>query len=319
MSEPLVSVVIPAFQAEETVAAAVRSALEQTFTAIEVIVVDDGSRDSSADIAQRAGNGDSRLTVVRLSANGGVSAARNVALDRACGKWIALLDADDEWLPNRLSLLVDRAASAGADLVADNLYVQRSGTAEPATLAFPASRMSLAAPVGAAAFVDMDRSAWGTRASGFIKPLMRRRFLNNHRLRYSPEVHGPEDFLLYVQALARGAQLRFIPQAGYCYAIRDESLSRADGGRFSRALETVEKILSDDPAVAADPRLRAALRRRRNANRAWFAYSSMRSMVRDHRLGAALSLAARPACISYITGRVIDKVRSHSRSLEGSI
>ncbi len=95
------SVVVPAYQSERYIGEAVRSALAQTVTAIEVIVIDDGSTDATAAIVERLAASDSRIRIVR-QARGGVSAARNRGLAEARGRWVALLDADDVWLPARL-------------------------------------------------------------------------------------------------------------------------------------------------------------------------------------------------------------------------
>ncbi len=100
MSE--VTVVIPAYNAASTVAEAVDSALSQTVADVDVIVVDDGSTDSTADRAER----DGPVSVVRTE-NRGVSAARNEGIARAGGRFVAFLDADDLWEPGKLERQVD--------------------------------------------------------------------------------------------------------------------------------------------------------------------------------------------------------------------
>lgn len=96
-----VSVVIPAYNAANTIAETLRSVLEQTWTALEVVVVDDGSRDATAEVAERAAGGDPRVRVLR-QANGGVAAARNAGVAAATGAFIAPVDADDVWRPEKL-------------------------------------------------------------------------------------------------------------------------------------------------------------------------------------------------------------------------
>jgi glycosyltransferase involved in cell wall biosynthesis len=98
MSSPLVSVIIPAHQAAEFLADAVASALAQHHTAVEVIVVDDGSTDGGATALEP----DPRVTVLRQS-HEGVSAARNRGIAAARGDLIAFLDADDAWYPGKLA------------------------------------------------------------------------------------------------------------------------------------------------------------------------------------------------------------------------
>lgn len=96
----LVSVLIPTFNREATIKRAVESVLSQTYSDIECIVIDDASTDSTQKILKNIN--DPRLKVFNLPENKGVSFARNYGEERSSGKWIALLDSDDEWLPNRL-------------------------------------------------------------------------------------------------------------------------------------------------------------------------------------------------------------------------
>ena len=93
-----ISVVIPAYKAERCLARAIESVLAQTLPAAEVIVVDDGSRDATAAVAGRFGD---PVRVIRQE-NAGPAAARNHGVREACSAWIAFLDADDAWLPEKL-------------------------------------------------------------------------------------------------------------------------------------------------------------------------------------------------------------------------
>jgi glycosyltransferase involved in cell wall biosynthesis len=95
---PLVSVVIPVFNAEATLIEAVRSALDQGYPTLEVLAIDDGSGDGSV---QRLREFGPPVRVIQVP-NGGPARARNLGLDQARGKYIAFLDADDVWLPGKL-------------------------------------------------------------------------------------------------------------------------------------------------------------------------------------------------------------------------
>lgn len=107
--EPLVSIVIPCYQSERTVGAAISSALTQTYPNTEVIVVNDGGTDLGRQIA--GGHGD--LVRVLDRPNGGVAAARNTAIEAAGGEFIAILDADDILLPDYVSRSMDAWTKAG--------------------------------------------------------------------------------------------------------------------------------------------------------------------------------------------------------------
>lgn len=93
-----ISVVIPCYNAERYIAAAIRSVLSQEWPDLEVIVVDDGSKDASCELVRR----EFPQVVLVQQPNQGVAAARNLGIEKASGQWIALLDADDYWLPGKL-------------------------------------------------------------------------------------------------------------------------------------------------------------------------------------------------------------------------
>ena len=109
----LVSVIIPNYNYAKYVGEAVESVLAQTYPQVEVIVVDDGSKDNSAEIL--AGFGD-RVKVI-LQKNSGVSAARNRGVSESRGEYIAFLDADDVWLSNKLEKQMAVLQAEGAGLV----------------------------------------------------------------------------------------------------------------------------------------------------------------------------------------------------------
>jgi hypothetical protein len=107
------SVIIPTFNRSACVGEAIRSALEQTRPPDEVIVVDDGSTDETADVLSAFG---SAVRVIR-QANAGVSAARNAGIGAARGEWLAFLDSDDLWMPEKLERQL-KSASAYPGVVA---------------------------------------------------------------------------------------------------------------------------------------------------------------------------------------------------------
>jgi glycosyltransferase involved in cell wall biosynthesis len=114
MTDDLVSVVIPCFNASRYIAAALRSVQEQHWTPLEIIVVDDGSTDGSPELIASA------FPEVRLirQANQGAAVARNRGVREARGTWVAFLDADDVWLPGKLAAQADKLlADPGARLV----------------------------------------------------------------------------------------------------------------------------------------------------------------------------------------------------------
>jgi hypothetical protein len=102
-----VSVVIPAYNAASHLAATMRSASAQTFRDLEIIVVDDGSKDDTSAVAEALAASDDRIRIIRC-ANGGVARARNIGIEHSRGSFVAPLDADDLWHPRKLELQLKR-------------------------------------------------------------------------------------------------------------------------------------------------------------------------------------------------------------------
>ena len=99
--QPLVSVIMPVYNAEAYIAHTLNSVISQTYKNIEVIVVDDGSCDGTAQIVETIARRDARITLLRRS-NLGVAAARNLAIQKSRGEYIAPIDADDIWYPQKI-------------------------------------------------------------------------------------------------------------------------------------------------------------------------------------------------------------------------
>lgn len=95
-----VSVIIPTYNREKTILRSLKSVLEQTYTELEVLVIDDGSTDGTADIVK--GVEDARVRYIALEKNSGPANARNVGVEMASGEWIAFQDSDDYWYKDKL-------------------------------------------------------------------------------------------------------------------------------------------------------------------------------------------------------------------------
>ena len=107
---PLVSVIIPAYNAETFIAETLQSVLSQTYSNLEVLVVDDGSQDFTSSIVTSFAQRDSRVILIK-QINQGVAAARNLAIEKSRGEYIAPIDADDLWHPQKLEKQVQQFLS----------------------------------------------------------------------------------------------------------------------------------------------------------------------------------------------------------------
>ena len=112
-----VSVVIPTYNRESVVVNAIRSVLSQSFQDFEIVVVDDGSQDSTETVLKEMK--DSRIIYIQHSKNLGTAQARNTGIKNSKGKYVAFLDSDDEWLPEKLSKQMETIGEYEQDIIAN--------------------------------------------------------------------------------------------------------------------------------------------------------------------------------------------------------
>jgi succinoglycan biosynthesis protein ExoU len=257
MAHPgVVCVIIAACNARSTIARAVRSALAEVAVG-EVVVVDDGSTDDTAAVARSADDGSDRLQVLHLPRNLGPAAARNRGVRASSAPFLTVLDADDYWLPGRLQALL--LEMKGRDFVADDLLRVVEGREDepPTTLIDGAAPLPVDLTLGQFVLGNVSRKGRDRQELGFLKPLMRRAFLQEHHLAYDETLRLGEDFVLYAQALARGARFRLIPACGYVAVERAASISGSHGAAELAALAKAGRRLLEEPGLT--PKDRAAL------------------------------------------------------------
>lgn len=110
MNSEKVSVIIPAFNAAETLAEAVASVVNGSYQHLEILIVDDCSTDDTSKVAAKLAESDPRIQFLRNPHNFGVSKSRNLMIDRATGEYVAFLDSDDTWEPNKLEFCLQMLA-----------------------------------------------------------------------------------------------------------------------------------------------------------------------------------------------------------------
>jgi succinoglycan biosynthesis protein ExoO len=232
---PCVTIIMPSYNARACIMRAIDSALAQTFDDFELVVVDDASSDGTAALVEQAYRDEERIKLIRLERNSGAAHARNAGLAVARGQWIALLDSDDAWQPDRLARLLDQ--SADVDAVFDNLaeYDPATGTAaRPLFPTFPEGALTIEAL--------LSPQVPGSRYDfGYLKPLMRHAFLSAKGLRYDGSLRRSQDLVLYVTMLLEGARTRTIDAPLYIYT--------APVGAGGRNLSLQPKFVPRDDVV----------------------------------------------------------------------
>ncbi|MEH2449532.1 MAG: glycosyltransferase family 2 protein [Nostoc sp.] len=223
---PKVSVIIPSYNTEAYIAKAIESALEQTLTDIEIIVVDDGSSDKTVEVLKSFT--DQRLKVIVNQQNLGVSAARNRALRAAQGEWIAVLDSDDWYAPERLEKLMLLAEETNADMIADDPYLIKDGATSPWSTLIQESgeHIDKILQIDLIYFVETDIYGKAGLRLGLSKPIFKREFLVKHGIDYDETLSIAEDFWLDLKCLINGARFFIVPESYYFYRSRPISLVR---------------------------------------------------------------------------------------------
>jgi succinoglycan biosynthesis protein ExoU len=235
---------VAAWNRESTIQKAISSALADPAVR-RVFVIDNGSEDNTVERAMACDDGSGRVVIRELNTKRGPSAARNVALDLSDAPWVTVLDADDFLLPSRFSKLL--AWSVDADLIADDiLQVAEDRVETEAPKPLLSAEPFTPWVCDFTAFVRGNISQPGKlrKELGFLKPIMRRAFLDRHNLRYDEEMRLGEDFALYARALAFGARFLVVPAQGYVSLTRPDSLS----ARHSQ--EDLERLRDSDRDLA---------------------------------------------------------------------
>ncbi|RIV89770.1 glycosyltransferase family 2 protein [Aurantiacibacter xanthus] len=293
MVVPTVGVIIAAYNAASTISRAVASSLAQSLVS-EVIVIDDCSSDDTVALAEEAGRGDGRLTVIRQPFNQGPSAARNRGLEQSKAPYFAILDADDIFLPDRFAHMF---AQDGWDMCADNICF----TTDIENLGkLPAQDTAgeRTCTIDLETFADSNIGGRRTNRTelGFLKPVVRRAFLDAHNLRYDETCRLGEDFVLYARMLALGARFTLIEHCGYAALQRSDSLSSAHSIAHLRAMKEASLAIARDFDLTRKER--AALARHAQHLSEKIVYREILELRRYGSLPRALwKLALHPAAV----------------------
>jgi succinoglycan biosynthesis protein ExoU len=292
-----ICVIVAAKNAAATIGLAVRSALAEEEVG-RVIVVDDGSSDGTGDAAVTAGSGDGRLEIIRLDHNLGPSAARNRAIAASREPLIAVLDADDAFLPGRFKRLLQLT---DWDMAADNIaFVRQLGQAERIGTRNDVFDLDL---VG---FVRGNLTRRGVQRGeyGFLKVVLRRDFLDRHGLRYDETLRLGEDYDLYARALAAGARFRVSRTCGYEALLRSDSLSARHATPDLERFADVDLRLLAQPGLTAEAvtalELHLAETRQKHLLRRF-----LDERRQDGPIAALLRLALQPAAWGAVVGGVL--------------
>jgi succinoglycan biosynthesis protein ExoO len=302
---PRISVILPSYNTAASLRRSLDSALGQTVQDLEVIVVDDASDDESFSVAEAAAASEPRVVSLRNERNVGAAASRNRGIRHARGQWIAFLDADDWWVPERLERML--GAGTDADVVSDDLRVvppvspggeETSGRSFLEHIGF-----------GIRAPSELTLLDFVTRDLGLLKPVVRREFLTRHELGFDERFRIVHDFPLWASLLARGARWIQLPDAYYYYSRAPEALSTRQRDMIREVIEGTDALLRES-VLGSNPDVVAALHRRKREWEGHAAFIAVVDLLKGRRLAAlARLLAQRPDYIALILRRELRHAR----------
>jgi len=267
--------------------------------------------------ARELANSDPRIRLISLPENRGKPHGMNIGTDTASGRWVAVLDADDWYAPNRLSTLLTIAERENVDLIADNQFLFDEGAECVVRTAFPPERGDgildkAGFAAGSDPYADFD--------FGMLKPIVRAGFVRQHGLRYREQARLSEDFLFLVEFFAAGGTAFLASQPLYYWRQAFGAISRrwteTAGGSWRynfQSAEVATRALMQTLEPRDEPELLALLQRR---TRAFQRLHVMQEINRMRVSGAAPARLAReilthPAVWPLVMQRGVRRIKRH--------
>lgn len=223
---PKVSIVIPVYNAEKSIERCLDSIIEQSFSDFELILVNDGSTDSSLKILEEYAEKDERIKFITQE-NAGPSTARNTGIDNATGKYVYFVDADDYIVKDAIERFYRAAISSGAELTVCGYYIIKDGNTkefesyyEPGVYEESESR-------------EIALDLLNNHSYKYLRPyiwirMVRRDVLENPRLRFTDGIRRSEDYLFTTELHFRISKLCLITdQYLYYYVDTENSITNA--------------------------------------------------------------------------------------------
>lgn len=233
-----VSVIIPVYNRVNELMIPVNSILEQNYTDWELILVDDGSSDGSADLCDRLGQEDARIRVVH-QANSGVSSARNHGLAVAEGEYVLFVDSDDWIEKNTLECLVDRIEKDNSDIVLFAMNIDRfRGKETNTTTILYGEDITLNREALTSQFVDLFYKDY--LASSCTK-LFKKTIIKENHLKFLINLVMYEDFYFVMDYLSNVQKISVSNHAYYHYRM-DETIVLIEKRKPDRLLENLDLV-----------------------------------------------------------------------------
>lgn len=229
MKNPLVSIIIPVYNAQNHIARCLESVRKQTYQNLQIILINDGSKDISLEVCRMYARVDPRILLVD-KANSGVSATRNLGLSLAKGQYLQFIDSDDYLAPWATALLVQKAEEQTADMVICNYYRVLPGEIDPKT---GEQKPDTVTPYGFLPQGFYDKRGFAENlmkepASFYYgvmwNKLYRREVVDRYHLQCSEELEWSEDFLFNLEYIRYTERFYSLASPLYYYVHNPSSI-----------------------------------------------------------------------------------------------
>ncbi|MDW8105871.1 MAG: glycosyltransferase [Armatimonadota bacterium] len=275
---PKVSVITPAYNVAPYIRQCIESVQAQTLTDWELVIVDDASTDDTVQVVQKYLS-DPRIRLLQNVRNSGAGYTRNRALDAARGEWIAVLDADDWYAPQRLEKLISFAVQMEADMVAD-LQVYCTAWGSVYTVAWATH----AKPPKRPRYYTAEEVI---RAHPAFKPVIRTEFLQSRGVRYAETLRQSEDYAFCIEILLKGGCFALLPEPMYYHRIFPRTLTT----RYDPLQENQHVLSYLLSLPGATPRVQALLRAAFHRRAVYDTYPHFARALKQGQLGQAFQMA----------------------------
>ena len=207
---PLVSVIMPAYNAAPFIAEAINSVINQTYSPWELFIIEDASTDGTVEVIESFTGRDSRITLIKNPVNKGPGYSRNMGIENARGTFIAFLDADDLWLPQKLETQLEFMRENNLEMTFSSYYLQKENQNYP---------FAIVEALPVLTYRKLLKSNYVGNLTGIYDVTKTGKV-------FAPVIRKRQDWALWLTILKKWDKTRSIDQPLAVYRVRKESLSQ---------------------------------------------------------------------------------------------
>lgn len=315
-----ISVIIPVYNREKYIAECIDSVINQTYSNLEIICVDDKSTDSSLEVLNEYALKDNRIKIVALNENGGVSNARNKGIENSTGDFLAFIDSDDTIDNNMFSEMIKAQQDTDVDIILSDLSMVSGGKIQNMKISIDPERVYYKSEIRNCIlprFTYDGSDNLGLFA--FSTKLYKKTTIVDNGILFDTDIAYEEDKLFVIEALANCNSLYYIPKAYYHYDTSSGGLYSAFNEKawlwYVNSYSKFNKLITDYNILNADLKYLA------NSfvyNITWFLYRSQRINNKAHKKELQ-NKVIRDERVQTICLQIVDTLTSFDRRMAKAI